>query len=286
MAKKSLFIQGPPLGESLFILPFDHRESFSKEFENEEESKQIIYRGFEQALESDGVPKESAAILVDEQYGSAVIKDAISKGYTVCLAVEKSGQDEFDFEYGDNFGEHLNKYHPAFAKALVRYDPQGDAEFNFHQRQKLKKLNDFCKNNNYLLLIEPLVPSSDNARQLKSMIKMIKEMQKDGIEPDVWKIEGLENPKDYQDLLAQIKSGGRESANAIVLGRGADDKQVEKWLLAGAKVPGIIGFAIGRTIFWQPLLDYKNKKISKETAISQISQKYQHFYKLFTGAAK
>ena len=272
--------------ESLFILAFDHRESFSKEFENEEELKQIIYQGFEQAVESGGLPKESAAILVDEQYADAIIKNAISKGYTVCLSTEKSGQKEFDFEYGDNFGEHLNKYRPAFAKALLRYDPQGDAKLNFRQRQKLKKLNDFCKNNNYRFIIEPLVPASDNTRQLKSMIKMIKEMQKDGIEPDIWKIEGLESPKDYQDLVAQIKSDGREYANAIVLGRGANAKQVEKWLLAGAKVPGIIGFAIGRTIFWQPLLDYKYKKISKETAISQISQKYQHFYKLFTNAAK
>ncbi|MFH1894289.1 MAG: DUF2090 domain-containing protein, partial [Patescibacteria group bacterium] len=185
--------------KSLFILPFDHRGSFSKEFENTEESKQIIYQGFEHALKSGGVPKESAAILIDEQYGQAVIKDAIFKGYTFCLAVEKSGRGEFDFEYGSNFGEHLNKYRPRFVKALVRYDPEGDADLNSRQRQKLKKLNDFCKNNGYQFLIEPLVPKSGNAAQLKLMLKMIKEMQADGIEPDVWKIEGLDNPKDYQD---------------------------------------------------------------------------------------
>ncbi len=270
--------------KSLFILPFDHRESFSKEFANKEEAKQIIYQGFKQAVESGGVPKEEAAILVDEQCCNMIIEDATAKGYTVCLAVEKSGQDEFDFEYGDNFGEHLNKYHPTFAKALLRYYPEGDAELNFRQRQKLKKLSDFCKKNNYQFLIEPLVPANDNAGQLKSMLKMIKEMQADGIAPDVWKVEGLENQEDYRDLVAQIKSGGRENANAIILGRGADDKQVEKWLLAGAKVPGIIGFAIGRTIFWQPLLDLRDEKISKETAISQIAEKYQHFYQLFTDA--
>jgi len=272
--------------KSLFILAFDHRESFLKEFERGEESKQIIYQGFKQAVESGGVPKESAAALVDEQCCDEVIKDIISKGYAFCLTVEKSGQDEFDFEYGDNFGEHLNKYRPRFAKSLVRYNAEGDTELNLRQRQKLQKLSDFCKKNNYQLLIESLVPKSDSKTQLRLMLKMIKEIQEDGIEPDVWKIEGLESPKDYQDLVAQIKAGGRERANAIILGRGADDKKVEKWLLAGAKVPGIIGFAIGRTIFWQPLLDYKNKIISKKMAISQIAEKYQHFYELFTNAAK
>ncbi|MFH1401808.1 MAG: DUF2090 domain-containing protein [Parcubacteria group bacterium] len=272
--------------KSLFILPFDHRVSFAKEFENTEESKQIIYQGFEKTLESGAMSKESAAILADEQYAGAIIEDAVSKGYTVCLAVEKSGQDEFDFEYGDNFGEHLNKYRPAFAKALVRYDPEGDIELNFRQRQKLKKLSDFCKNNGYQFIVEPLVPASENTTQLRLMIKMVKDLQGGGIEPDIWKIEGLENPKDYQDLLVQIKSNGRENVNAVVLGRGANDQQVEKWLLAGAGVRGVIGFAVGRTIFWQPLLDYKNKKISKEAAASQISQKYLYFYKLFIGAAK
>jgi myo-inositol catabolism protein IolC len=284
--------------KSLFILPFDHRNTFAKKFKNIEELKQVIYQGFRMAIEKGAVPKESAAILVDEQYGEAVIKDAVAQGYTVCVCVEKSGQDEFDFEYGDDFGEHLDKYRPAFAKALIRYNPESDQELNARQRAKLKTLNDFCKKENYQFIIEPLVPATenqlaqvsgeqnryDNEIRPKLMIKMIKELQNNGVEPDVWKIEGLENPKDYQDLVTQIKSGGRDKADAIVLGRGADEKQVEKWLIAGAKVPGIIGFAIGRTIFWQSLVDYKDGKISKEEAISQIAQKYQHFYQIFTNA--
>lgn len=283
--------------KSLFILPFDHRSTFLKQFDNPKELKQIIYQGFELAIKSGKIPKDAAAILIDEQFGSKIIKDAAAKKYTVCVCVEKSGQDEFDFEYGQDFGQHLNQFRPAFAKALVRYNPEGDQELNIRQRGRLKELNDFCKKESYQFLIEPLIPATekqsaavngdknryDNETRPKLMIKMIEEMQKDGIEPDIWKIEGLENSKDYQNLMAQIKKDGRK-ADAIVLGRGADDAQVEKWLIAGAKVPGIIGFAIGRTIFWQSLLDFKAGKISQVEAISQIYQKYQHFYQIFINA--
>lgn len=296
--------------KSLFILPFDHRSSFVKkmfnisgrdltneELESVKELKQIIYQGFEMAIKNGEIPRESAAILIDEHFGDAIIKDAVLKGYAVCLSTEKSGQDEFDFEYGESFGEHINKYKPAFAKALVRYNPEGDKDLNFRQREKLKKLSDFCKNNNCGFLIEPLVPATkeqlkeaggdqnryDNEFRPKLMIEMIKELHNDKIEPDVWKIEGLENPKDYQNLVAEIKSEGRNNADAIVLGRGADALQVEKWLLAGAKVEGIIGFAIGRTIFWDSLVSFKEGKIGEEEAALQIGKKYSHFYQVFTG---
>jgi myo-inositol catabolism protein IolC len=298
------------MAKSLFVLPFDHRGSFTKklfnvqgreltedELKKAKELKQIIYHGFELAIKNNAVPRESAAILIDEQFGGEIIQDAVSKHYTVCVCVEKSGQDEFDFEYGNDFGGHLNKYRPAFAKALVRYNPDDDQELNSRQRARLKELNDFCIKEGYKFIIEPLVPATknqlaqinndqnryDNEVRPKLMMKMIAELQKDGIEPDVWKIEGLENSKDYQDLVMQIKSNSRQ-ADAIVLGRGADADQVEKWLIAGAKVPGIIGFAIGRTIFWQSLLDHKDGKISKDEAVSQIAQKYQHFYRVFDEA--
>ncbi len=294
--------------EELFILPFDHRSSFlekmfgikdrkpnARETKKVIELKGIVYQGFKKAVEEGLVPKESAAALVDEQFGDAILRDARKRGHTFCLATEKSGQKEFDFEYGDDFGQHIEKYKPAYAKALLRYNPEDDQELNARQRVKLKKLSDFCRENSYRFLIEPLVPATeaqfkkvaedknryDQELRPDLMVKMIAEMQADGIEPDVWKIEGLEASADYEILVKQIKADGRDQANAIVLGRGADDSQVDRWLKAGAKVDGVIGFAIGRTIFWQALVDYKEGKISKDEAARLISQKYQHFYQVF-----
>ena len=296
---------------SLFILPFDHRSSFMKKMfgiANREptaeetevigEFKQITYQGFRLAVDQGLVPKESAAILVDEQFGDAVLRDAKKNGYRFCLAVEKSGQDEFDFEYGDEFKNHVEKYQPPIVKALVRYNPgEEDKDLNPRQRERLKTLSDFCHVSNYQFLIEPLIPATakqlakvngdghryDNELRPALAVVMVKELQTGGVEPDIWKIEGLENAGDYEKLVKQMRSGGRDRVEAIVLGRGADGFQVEKWLKAGAGVDGIIGFAIGRTIFWQPLVDYKENKINREETASQISQNYHHFYQVFKG---
>ena len=293
----------------LYILPFDHRASFLKKMfgiENRQPTDQetktvadfkaVIYEGFKLAVDNGSVPKEYAAILIDEQFGDAIITDAVRSGYTVCLATEKSGQDEFDFEYGDSFTEHIDKYQPAIVKALVRYNPKDDAALNARQREKLKRLSDFCHGNGYKFIIEPLIPATpaqltsvdndekryDHEVRPTLAVAMVEQLQNGGVEPDIWKIEGLAVAADYQAIIKQIKSGGRKKASAIILGRGANDGQVEEWLQAGRQVDGIIGFAVGRTIFWQPLVDYRDGSLSREQAVEQIAKNYIHFYDVFT----
>ena len=294
--------------DPLFILPFDHRSFFlkkmgvegrepsSNETKKIKEFKEVIYMGFKQVIESGGIPKKWAAILVDDQFGEKIIEDAIASGYIVSVSTEKSGQEEFEFEHGAKFGEYLDRYQPSFAKALVRYNPEGNQDLNARQREKLKRLSDLCKKRAYGLIIEPLVLATDdqmsqvngekkrydNEMRPGLMVKMIEEMRGDGIAPDTWKIEGLDSSDDYRKLVDAI--GG--DANAVVLGRGADDSQVEKWILAGAEVNGIVGFAIGRTIFWDSLVDYSEGRITKEIAAKRIGEKYKRFYDIFTMSKK
>ena len=125
----------------LYVLPFDHRASFeTKMFGLEgpptpEETariaaaKQVIYDGFLAALEG-GVPDGKACVLVDEQFGAAILRDAAAHGHAFACPVEKSGQDEFDFEYGDDFAQHIEAFRPTFSKVLVRYNPEGDPDVN------------------------------------------------------------------------------------------------------------------------------------------------------------
>jgi len=281
----------------LFILAFDHRASFLKLVGEEaaSDAKLVIYEGFKKAVSAGTPPKEHGGILVDEEYGDSIHRDAINEGYISVLTVEKSGQDEFDFEYGEKFGEHIEKYRPTFAKALIRYNPEGDEELNARQRSKLKILSDYCHETGYKFLIEPLIlPTEkqleivngdrgqyDNQIRYELMARMIKELQNDGIEPDVWKIEGLESPEQYEAVIKQAKAGGRDNVSAVVLGRGAEKAQVEKWLRAGKGVDGVVGSAIGRTIFHEPLENMKKGNISREEAAGQIAENYQYFYRVF-----
>ncbi len=295
----------------LFILAFDHRSSFFKMFGYKEpltaeqareisEAKWLVYEGFKQAVAKDFPPKENAGVLVDEQFGKKVHREAQPAGYLTLLTQEKSGQDEFDFEYGEQFAEHIENLKPRFAKVLIRYNPESDKEMNLRQRERLKILSGWCHEKGYKFLIEPLIPATeqqlagvggdqaryDNELRPGLMVKMIAELQAGGVEPDIWKIEGLEDPKHYEEVVRQARTGGRGGVSAVVLGRGADAAQVEKWLKAGAKVKGIIGFAIGRTIFWEPLLSWKEGKTSREETVRKIAENYKHFYKVFVSSTK
>lgn len=293
----------------LFILPFDHRGSFLELFgyaaplapEQEKsvrEAKWIIYEGFKSAVSENAPPKAHAAILVDEQFGDAVLRAARDAGYITILATEKSGQDEFNFEYGERFGEHIEKYEPAFVKALIRYNPEGDQELNARQRARLKRLSEYARGHGYKLLIEPLIPGTqdqlagvgndtgryDNEIRYGLAKRMIQELQDGGVEPDVWKIEGLEDPMQYEAVVGQALSGGRDKVRAVILGRGAERAQEEKWLRAGARVYGISGFAIGRTIFWDAISRFKDGQISAGEAAAAIARNFEHYYRVFIAA--
>jgi 5-dehydro-2-deoxygluconokinase len=291
----------------LFILPFDHRSSFEEkmfgiktkelnDFQKKEiiDEKKIIYQAFQKAI-FNKIPKEQGAILIDEEYGDEILKDGISKGFNVCLTTEKSGQEEFDFEYGNNFKEHIEKYKPKFVKALVRYNPEGEREVNKRQEEKLKLLNDYCLGNNYNFLLEILIPPTK--KQLEKVneslleyeetikpeltTKAISALKNSGINPDVFKLEGMNKSKDYKRVVLEIEKDGGENVGVVVLGRGEKQELVEKWIIEAAGVKGVIGFAIGRTIFWQPLVEYRNKKITRNEAIDKINNNYQYFYQLF-----
>lgn len=292
----------------LFILAFDHRASFSKNIlgltgevtaeqtAQIQDMKHIIFEGFKKGIEL-GLPKETAAILTDEQFGPKVLADAKAGGFVFAVCTEKSGQKEFMFEHGEDFGKYLQDINPTFAKALVRYNPEDpDTEMNKRQLATLKELGDYCHENGFKFLIEPLIPATE--AQLEKvggdqkrydlelrpglMVEMVRQMQEGGVEPDVWKIEGLEETFEYEAVIKQARMGGRDNVVAVILGRGADNSQVEKWLRAASKAEGVVGFAIGRSIFHQALINFKEGKYKREQAVDEIANNYLHFYKVYT----
>ncbi len=296
----------------LYIMPFDHRGSFQEKLfgikgraptaaETQEIAsyKRMIYDGFKKAVAA-GVPREKAGILVDEQFGTEILKDCKAEGYMTACPAEKSGQDEFDFEYGAEFGAHLEKFSPTFVKVLVRYNPHGDGALNQRQSERLKQLSDFCHSHQIKYMFELLVPATPE--QLKSvagstarydhelrpqlMVEAMEQLQNFGVEPDVWKLEGIETLEDSKRVAAQARVHGRSQVGVIVLGRGENAEKVKHWLTTAAKVPGLIGFAVGRTIFWEPLKGVKDGTHSREQAIQQIADHYKAFCDLWTKARR
>jgi 5-dehydro-2-deoxygluconokinase len=227
---------------------------------------------------------------VDEQFGSAILRDAAKSDYLTACPVEKSGLAEFDFEYGEDFAKHVEAYNPTFCKVLVRYNPEGNQALNERQTARLKLLSDYLHaKTRSLYMFELLVPPEETQMdKLKGdkkaydsevrpglMVQAIHQLQDAGVEPDLWKIEGLDRREDCEKVVAAVRRGGRDRVGCIVLGRGEDAQRVREWLAIAAPVPGFIGFAVGRTVFWDALVEWRDKKTRREDAVNEISRRYR-----------
>jgi myo-inositol catabolism protein IolC len=295
--------------KKLYILAFDHRGSFQKKFFGIEgdpdpeqtamiaDAKHLIFEGLQRAVAS-GADASVTGVLVDEQFGGSVPEEARAQGLKLAMPAERSGQNMFDFQYGDEFGEHIERFDPDFTKVLVRYNPEGNAEENVEQLGKLKRLSDWLHSKQRKFLFELLVPAEE--AQLKAvggssdrydaelrpelMRGAIAAIQDAGIEVDIWKIEGVDERSDCEMLVKQARSGGRDGVVCVVLGRGADDDKVDHWLEQAAPVDGFIGFAIGRSIWWNPLKQYVDGKIERSEGARQIAENYSRFVKVYEHA--
>jgi 5-dehydro-2-deoxygluconokinase len=259
------------------------------------DAKKVIYDAFKAAV-AGGIPKAHAGILVDEQFGADILRDARTQGFITACPAEKSGQNEFDFEYGEEFAQHIEAFRPTFCKVLVRYNPEGDRSVNSRQLARLKRLSEYLHmKSSSLFMFELLVPAEkaqlDSVggdkktydRQIRPglMLQAILEIQEAQVEPDVWKIEGLDRRDDCQRIVATARRGGRNTVGCIVLGRGEDDEKVREWLATAATVAGFIGFAVGRTSFWEPLVRLRAKEKTRAAAVTEISRRYREFVDIF-----
>lgn len=295
--------------KALYLLPFDHRNSYvsglfefkrpysDSQREQVRDSKQLIYEGFMQAVGKGG-PNGSAGILVDEEFGRDILRDAHRRGFVTAVSVEQSGSDEFQFEYGLDFFRHVETFDPTFAKVLVRYNPEGDTDLNRRQAGRLKMISDHCRSNGRLFMFELLVPATPEQlarlgesknlydRRLRPtlMCIAIRRLQDAGVEPDVWKVEGLERHDDCERIVAAARHDGRGTVGCIVLGRGADETKVRSWLTTAGKADGFIGFAVGRTTFWDAVAAYLAQTISRTEAIDRIAGRMREWIDVFEHA--
>lgn len=295
----------------LYLMPFDHRESLQTKMfgwegtlsgaQTEEiaVAKRVIYDGFLAAVAS-GVAKDHAGILVDEQFGAAILRDAAGHGYVTACPVEKSGQKEFVFEYGEDFARHVEAFNPTFCKVFVRYNPEGDAAMNRRQADRLKRLSDYLHGSRRPFMFELVVPAEPEQlerlrgdkkaydREIRPalMVRTLHDLQEAGVEPDVWKVEGLDRHEDCEKVVATARRDGHDKVSCIILGRGEDDTKVREWLATAAGVDGFIGFAVGRTTWWDPLVAWRANQTTREAAVTEIARRYREWVDIFEKARR
>lgn len=299
-------MERPTTANPLLILAMDQRDSFAKLFGTEEAdatpdqieqmraAKSLVYRGV--AAVADQVQGAQIGVLTDEEYGPEVLAQAKADGRVLAYPVEKSGQKLFDLEYGDETPAHIERWDPDYVKVLVRMNPEDDPEGTQDQLGKLRTLSDQLHGSGLPFLFELLVPASD--AQLESVggdstaydrdvrpglvVQVMQSVQGAGVEPTLWKIEGLETAEAAEQIVAAAKAGGRD-ADCIVLGRDAPQEKLDHWLQVAAPVDGFVGFAIGRSIWKEPLQQYLTDH-DEARFLEVVGQNYLHYVHTYLGA--
>ena len=294
------------MARRVYMLPFDHRDSFATKLFGWSGSlttaqaaeitaaKHIIYDGFQAAV-ARGAPREHAAILADERFSAGILRDAGREGYMTACPAERSGQKDFAFEFGEEFARHIEAVNPTFCKVLVRYNPAGDTALNGRQAGRLKRLSDYLHASGRLFMFELLVPPEpaqlsqlhgtrdlyDLEARPRLTVQAVHELQAAGVEPDVWKLEGMNRRDDCVNVVAAARRDGREKVVCITLGRGEDVDKVRAWLTTAASVSGFVGFAVGRTTFWDALVEWRARRITREAAVDVIAERYREWVDIF-----
>jgi len=296
----------PRHADPLFILAMDHRESFGRtlfevkhddpdqaQVEAMRSAKLLIFQGLQVAQPK--VTSGRIGVLVDERYGQEVIDAVKSNADPMVLAVpvEASGHDWFTLEWGDRWLEHVESVQPDYAKVLVRDNPGFDAAQRDAQLTSLAQVSAGLRTVGVPLLYELLVPATD--AQLAQaghdagvydhdlrpglVAQVIADNQAHGVEPTLWKVEGLETVEAAQQVAAQAKAGGR-TADLIVLGRDAPAERLDHWLEVASQVDAFVGFAIGRSIWEDVLSRYEAFGATDSAAVNarrEIADRYLGF---------
>lgn len=230
-------------------------------------------------LEADETPM----LLLDEEYGVDAITEAKSLALQIVVPAERSGQAEFLFEHGDDFRRAIEAVDPNAVKALVRYNPAGDAGTNRRSRSRLVVLQEYLRVSGRRFMLELLVPATadqlahdgdrfDEEIRPALTATAIEELASDGLRPDWWKLEGNREPS--AAAVVATAAGQACELGCLVLGRGQDRDWVIRWVQTAAAVGGFVGFAVGRTLWTDPFKAVVNGEIDEREAAGRIAAAY------------
>jgi myo-inositol catabolism protein IolC len=302
----------PTTTRPLFILADDHRDSLEKELykltapptpaqaARIRADKMMVYEALLDATKRmpDGA---QAGILVDQEYGSDVAELAAKSDGLINLSMplEASGKDWFEFAYGDDWKTHAGYFAIDHAKVLIRDNPALSVPDRLQQAERLKIVSAWAAESRHSLIVELLVPATDD--DLKSVggdkkryddelrpqltLDVIGFLQDHGADPALWKVEGMDKAADAAAVAELAQRGGR-TADCIVLGRHASKEDLDRWLDVAAPLPGYVGFAIGRSIWWDPLAGHLAGSIGTDVARHQIAENYLYFAHRYLSARK
>jgi myo-inositol catabolism protein IolC len=315
ISKEGLVVTQPTNGGDddrvLLIVAADHRDSLERDLyrlavppspaqaARISADKLLIYQALLDAITHLNRTGVQPGILIDEQYGASVAELAASSAGVVNLSmpIEASGETWFQFAYGDDWLAHAEYFATDHPKVLVRDNPSLDPADREGQATRLAQVSAWATQSGRSLILELLIPATiadkgatdNNTRRYDDELRpgytlaVMEYLQDHEVEPAIWKVEGLDGHDNAVAVAATTTRGGRD-ARCIVLGRHAAHDDLDHWLRVAAPIPGWTGFAIGRSIWWDPLHAHLHHRCTAAEARRRISGAYLDFVHYYLDA--
>ncbi|WP_375387476.1 2-deoxy-5-keto-D-gluconate 6-phosphate aldolase domain-containing protein [uncultured Amnibacterium sp.] len=296
-------------GPALCILAMDQRDSIEQQLYDLDAAlspaaaadiaaaKLLVFRGLLDAV-SDLPAGTRPGFLVDEQYGaSPAVLAAADDRIALAMPLEASGREWFDFAYGHDWRTHAEFFGADHPKVLIRDNPALDPQQRAEQADRVAAISSWARRDGLPFIVELLVPATDEDlagvggdtdrydREVRPglTVQAIEFLQDHGVEPAIWKIEGLAALEDAERVAAAARRDDRDG-RCIVLGRHAPQDQLDEWLRVAAPVDGFVGFAIGRSIWWDALRARHAGTADDAEVRRQVAANYTHFVRTYLDA--
>lgn len=277
--------------DPMYMLAFDHRKVLRDLYAEADtaslqSAKSIVLDALAALPE---FPSNSLAYLVDEEYGAEAARQARDRGHYLAMPIEASRTKILQLQYPQDYKERFTRFDPHCVKALVFHNPADDTDRKKEQVRLLREIESFARSQDRDFLLEVLItPTDDQLRDCagdkttfrtdlfpRLLVESIAELQDEGIEPDIWKVEGLASTQETMEVATQATSQGRSHVRCVVLGSGESQETVSQWLANASTVPAFSGFAIGRTVWHQPIADVFSGKISREESVTTMADTFR-----------
>lgn len=240
-----------------------------------ETAKALALEGFQRARARSPAARTWGALLLDEQYGGTTIRRAREAGVEVGTPAERAGA--FPLEWASEPCDAALT--GSFVKVLILYRSDQAVEIRDRQLAMLLELQTWCQRNGKPLVVEVLVSrEKEDEEQFERQLRpamvadAIRLAYSRDLVPEYWKIEGTIDPEGAATIDAAVRE--RSECRQILLGKAADLATIRQWFAAVRACPSAVGFAIGRSVFWEPSTRVLAGELTADRGADAIAENY------------
>ena len=277
-----------PQPPDLMALAIDHRAQLEKIADDAGAPRERIARFKRLAVDAAAevaAERPGFGMLLDGKYGREALFRAADHNFRIGRPVEEPGSRPLDFEFGGSLGAKLIEWPIGHTiKCLCFYHPDDAPEMKARQERELLRLYDAARTIGRELLIE-IIASKNGEIAADTVSRVLDRLYAIGVKPDWWKLEGQASAAAWDNVAAVIEARDPWCRGIMLLGLEAPEQELADAFRIARGCALVRGFAVGRTIFVDPALNWFAGRIDDAEAVRGMAESFARLCALWQDAA-